>query len=144
MLEIQRFPALHNRIVEVVSDVLYKRLKPTNDMVNITTLSSSFSLFFKYDCKWCFCVQPGWKLGEDRACVHQHKPSWFHRWRCCSIRYCQTWTGMTAKQSVETLSVLAWIQGRHVKSTNSKIRITISNHVSVSCRKLLLQETPIN
>ncbi|XP_028398163.1 dynamin-1-like protein [Dendronephthya gigantea] len=33
VLEIQRFPALHNRIVEVVSDVLYKRLKPTNDMV---------------------------------------------------------------------------------------------------------------
>ncbi|CAB4045658.1 dynamin-1 [Paramuricea clavata] len=33
VLEIQRFPALHNRIVEVVSDVLFKRLKPTNDMV---------------------------------------------------------------------------------------------------------------
>lgn len=33
VLEIQRFPTLHNRIVEVVSDVLFKRLKPTNDMV---------------------------------------------------------------------------------------------------------------
>lgn len=33
VIEIQRFPALHGRIVEVVSDLLYQRLKPTNDMV---------------------------------------------------------------------------------------------------------------
>ncbi|XP_046840878.1 dynamin-1-like protein [Xenia sp. Carnegie-2017] len=33
IVEMKRFPALRNRIVEVVSDMLFKRLNPTNDMV---------------------------------------------------------------------------------------------------------------
>ena len=44
LLEIRRFPALHDRVVDVVSTLLQTRLLPTNQMVSI---SSYISIFLK-------------------------------------------------------------------------------------------------
>lgn len=48
IVEMKRFPALRNRIVEVVSDMLFKRLNPTNDMVSTPTVYDNNAPFYPY------------------------------------------------------------------------------------------------